>query len=353
MEFIFEYGMFLAKVLTVVFGILGVLITAVSLLNKQSDSKKGVLEINQLNEQYENMSETLLLSSLNSHEQKLKLKELREGKKKKSKSEKLLAKSSKHDIKPKKKVYIIDFNGDVRATEVDNLREEVTAITTQASSSDEVVVRLESGGGTVHGYGLAASQLDRLKKKGIALTVCVDKVAASGGYAMACVADQILAAPFAMIGSIGVVAQLPNFNRLMKKNDIDFEMLTAGEYKRTLTLFGENTQKGREKFVEDLEDIHDLFKEYVHERRPAMDMASVATGEVWLGARAKELNLVDSIQTSDEYIGDCIDESDVFEIKYVIKKSLIDRLGIAAETSLDRLFSKWWARLTQGTERSF
>ena len=217
MEFIFEYGMFLAKVLTVVFGIVGVLITLISLLNKQSDSKKGVLEINQLNQQYENMSETLLLSSLNSHEQKLKLKELREDKKKKSKSEKLLAKSAKHDMKPKKKVYIIDFKGDVRATEVDNLREEVTAITTQASSSDEVVVRLESGGGTVHGYGLAASQLDRLKKKGIALTVCVDKVAASGGYAMACVADQILAAPFAMIGSIGVVAQLPNFSRLMKK----------------------------------------------------------------------------------------------------------------------------------------
>ena len=353
MEFVFEYGMFLAKVLTVIFGILGILITTISLVNKQSDSKKGVFEINRLNEQHENMSETLLLSSLNPYEQKSKLKELKESKKKKAKNEKIMAKASEEDKTEKKKVYIVDFKGDVRATEVDNLREEVTAIMTQASDSDEVVVRLESGGGTVHGYGLAASQLDRLKKKGVSLTICVDKVAASGGYAMACVADQILAAPFAIIGSIGVVAQMPNFNRLMKKNNIDFELLTAGEHKRTLTLFGENTQKGREKFVEDLEEIHELFKEYVRERRPALDMSRVATGEAWLGTRAKQLGLVDDILTSDEYITNCIDASDVFEIKYVTKKSLIDRLGIAAEVSVDRLVSKWWAKLSRGADKNF
>ena len=353
MEFMFEYGMFLAKVFTVIVGILGVLISVISLLNRQSESEKGVFEINRLNEKHENMRDTLLLSSLNPHEQKLKLKELKEIKKRKSKNEKLIAKSSKSDDTEKKKVYIIDFKGDVRATEVHNLREEVTAIITQATSSDEVVVRLESSGGTVHGYGLAASQLDRFKKNEVPLTVCVDKVAASGGYAMACVADQILAAPFAMIGSIGVVAQLPNFNRLMKKNNIDFELLTAGEHKRTLTIFGENTQKGRDKFVEDLQEIHDLFKEYVRERRPSMDIASVATGEVWLGVKAKELGLVDGLLTSDEYIAGCIDESDVFEIKYVTKKTLMDRLGLAVEMSIDRLILRWWARLTQGADKSF
>ena len=108
-------------------------------------------------------------------------------------------------------------------------------------------------------YGLAASQMQRIRDKKLKLTVCVDKVAASGGYMMAVVADKIIAAPFAVLGSIGVLAQVPNFHRLLKKHDVDFEMLTAGKYKRTLTMFGENTDKGREKFQEDIEDTHVLF----------------------------------------------------------------------------------------------
>jgi serine protease SohB len=203
----------------------------------------------------------------------------------------------------------------------------------------------------VHSYGLASSQLDRLRKKNVPLTVCVDKVAASGGYMMACVADKILAAPFAIIGSIGVVAQMPNFNKVLKKYDVEFELLTAGEHKRTLTMFGENTEKGREKFIEELEETHQLFKEYVSTRRPQIDINKIATGEIWYGSRAKDIKLIDDIQTSDEYLVSRIEDADVFEVAYVFKKKLHQRLGIAAEESADRLLVKWWSRLTQSSNK--
>ena len=186
---------------------------------------------------------------------------------------------------------------------------------------------MESGGGMVHSYGLAASQLDRIRQRGVPLTVCVDKVAASGGYMMACVADKVLAAPFAILGSIGVVAQLPNFHRLLKKNNIDFELLTAGEHKRTLTMFGENTDKGREKFVDDLEITHGLFKDYVADRRDSVDIDKVANGDVWFGSMAKEKHLIDEVKTSDEYIVDLAEQRDVYEVSYIMKKDAAREAG--------------------------
>ena len=239
----------------------------------------------------------------------------------------------------------------ISASAVGHLREEITAVLTQATPNDEVLLKLESAGGMVHSYGLASSQLDRLRKKNVPLTVCVDKVAASGGYMMACVADKILAAPFAIIGSIGVVAQMPNFNKVLKKHDVEFELLTAGEHKRTLTMFGENTEKGREKFIEELEDTHQLFKDYVSTRRPQVDIEKIATGEIWFGSRAKDMALIDDIQTSDEYLVSRIEEADVFEVAYVFKKKLHQRLGIAAEESADRLLLKWWSRLTESSNK--
>ena len=207
------------------------------------------------------------------------------------------------------------------------------------------MIRLESAGGMVHSYGLASSQLDRIVKKGIPLTVCVDKVAASGGYMMACVADKIIAAPFSILGSIGVVAQMPNFHRLLKKHDVDYEMLTAGEYKRTLTMFGENTEKGREKFIEDLEQTHDLFKDFVQQHRTEVDINNIATGEVWLGTKALEMKLVDDLKTSDEYLVEKMADADIYEVSYVHKKSLQEKVGLAAENSADRLLMRWWSRL--------
>nr|GFA29209.1 hypothetical protein [Tanacetum cinerariifolium] len=216
-----------------------------------------------------------------------------------------------------------------------------------ATPKDEVVLRLESGGGMVHSYGLASSQLARIRQAGIPLTICIDKVAASGGYMMACIGNRIISAPFAVLGSIGVVAQLPNVNRLLKKHDIDFEVLTAGEYKRTLTVFGENTEKGREKFQEDLDITHELFKNFVASYRPQLQIDEVATGEVWLGLAAKDKQLVDELKTSDEYLSEKAKTSDVFHLHYAERRSLQQRVGLAATASVDRLVTGWWAKLTQ------
>lgn len=221
-----------------------------------------------------------------------------------------------------------------------SLREEITAILTIATPNDEVVLCLESPGGMVHSYGLAASQLTRITKKGIPLTVVVDAVAASGGYMMACIGTKILAAPFAVIGSIGVVAQLPNFHRLLKKNDIDYELFTAGEHKRTVTMFGDNTAENKAKFVEELEDTHNLFKSFVSEHRPQVNIDAVATGETWYGQRAIENNLIDDIQTSDEYLMSMRDDSHIYRVSYELKKSLQEKLGIAVQYAADGVLSK-------------
>jgi serine protease SohB len=260
LEFLYDYGLFIAKAVTIVIAILVVVGGIIALASKQKQGK-GNLEITSLSERLEDIADharQLLLS-------KEELKELNKQKKKAAKQEakEQKSKSKSEDDKAEGKVFVIDFNGSMDAKEVENLREEVTTILTIAKPEDEVLVRLESGGGVVHGYGLAASQLQRFKDKDIKLTVAVDKVAASGGYMMTCVADHVLAAKFAIIGSIGVIAQLPNFSKLLKKSNIEFEQHTAGAFKRTLTMFGENNDQGREKFREELEEVHTMFKGFV------------------------------------------------------------------------------------------
>ena len=244
------------------------------------------------------------------------------------------AEHSGHAAEVRRRVFVLTFNGDIAASAVDNLRIEVSAVLGAANDGDEVVVRVESAGGTVHGYGLGASQLARVRGRGVALTVAVDKVAASGGYLMAAVADRILAAPFAVVGSIGVLAQVPNVHRLLKKHDVDVEVLTAGRFKRTLDVFGENTDEGREKLRDELADVHALFQEYVGSWRPKVDLEQVATGEAWYGQRALDRALVDELITSDEYLARACEDADVFEVAWVQPKRPIDRLlGQAAEAA--------------------
>lgn len=239
-----------------------------------------------------------------------------------------------HAPEVRRRVFVLTFNGDIAASAVDNLRIEISAVLGAANDGDEVVVRVESAGGTVHGYGLGASQLARVRGRGVALTVAVDKVAASGGYLMAAVADRILAAPFAVVGSIGVLAQVPNVHRLLKKHDVDVEVLTAGRFKRTLDVFGENTEEGREKLRDELADVHALFQEYVGSWRPKVDLEQVATGEAWYGQRALDRALVDELITSDEYLARACEDADVFEVAWVQPKRPIDRLlGQAAEAA--------------------
>ena len=356
MDFLLEYGLFFAKIATFVIAVIILLSIAVAISQKSKQTaKKGHLEITPLNQFYDEMSDAIKYAVMDEHQQKVESKKQHKEKQKKSKEQqKALKKAAKSDteaVEQKPRVFVVNFHGNISASAVTNLREEVTAILSQATDKDEVVVRLESGGGMVHSYGLASSQLDRIRKRKIPLTICVDKVAASGGYMMACVADKILAAPFAILGSVGVVAQLPNFNKVLKKHDVDFELLTAGEHKRTLTMFGENTDSAREKFLEDLQDTHELFKEFVSEHRPAVDIAKIATGEVWFGLRALDLKLADELQTSDEYLVCRAQQADVFEVAYVLKKKLHQRLGFAAEESADRLMLRWWERLTDSNQR--
>src|SRR4051812_40569213 len=244
------------------------------------------------------------------------------------------------------RVFVLEFKGDLFATAVQSLREEVTAIAAVAGKEDEVVVRLESAGGAVPHYGLAAAQLLRLRERGIKVTVCIDRIAASGGYMMACVADAIVAAPFAIIGSIGVVAQVPNLHRLLKKHDVDFQEMTAGEFKRTVSVFGEITERGRQKFQEELEDVHVLFKEFVKVHRPKLDVERVATGEHWLARRGLELGLVDELRTSDELLVDRAAVANLYQMSFERPRSLRERLGAMAATAIDRSLA---ALLTPGS----
>jgi serine protease SohB len=351
LEFLTEYGLFLAKTLTFVVAIFVIVSLVASLSGRSKKSDKGQIEVTKLNEKFDHLRESLRDAMLDEDEykefEKAEKKRLKEEKAQKKKAAKNKSESAdaENAATAKKRVFVLDFHGDIKASEVDSLREEITTVLTIAKPTDEVVVKVESGGGMVHSYGLASSQLVRITDKKIPLTVCVDKVAASGGYMMACVADKIVAAPFAILGSIGVVAQLPNFHKLLKKNDIDYEMFTAGEYKRTVTMFGENTEKGRAKFVEELEDTHVLFKQFVSEHRPQVDVEKVATGEVWFGARAKEVNLIDELQTSDEYLFAQAEAADIYEVEFTHKKTLPEKLGLAAQSAVDRLLMTWWERL--------
>jgi len=339
MEFLTEYGMFLLKTVTIVavpvFLIGG---AALAILLKAREGTGRRLRI-------EPMGQRLAQYELQIRAQCEPRKVFKATLAAYKDQEKARAKEGPEAVRAKR-VFVLDFQGDIRATAVAALREEITAVLTCATQEDEVVVRLESPGGTVHGYGLGAAELHRLKLRGIPLTVAVDKIAASGGYLMACVADKILAAPFAVIGSIGVIMQLPNFHKLLRENRIDFEQIAAGEYKRTLTVFGENTEKGRAKVREEVEETHRLFKEFVRDFRGEVSIEEVATGEHWYGIAALERKLVDVIQTSDDYLFELSrGGADCLEIHYEERQPLSQRLFGLAAASLRRLGSRLAARL--------
>ena len=369
MDFFFEYLMFLGQVVTLVVAFL-IIASFLAGLSGGHQGDQGHLVIRKLNERLRELRFTMenhLLSADEAKRQhKSETKSEKAEAKKVAKAVKLAAKQkpeTKTANEPtaaaiseegpdnaqvaakevtklegqKDRTFVIHFDGDTAASGVDFLSVEISAVLTMAGPNDEVVVCLESPGGMVHSYGLAASQMMRIRNKGIPLTAIVDRVAASGGYLMAAVANRILAAPFAVIGSIGVVAQIPNLHRLLKKNDVDVEVLTAGKYKRTLTLLGENTDEGREKFREELEDVHALFQEFVAENRPELDIEAVATGEAWYGKRALELKLVDGLATSDEYLIELCETRDVFEVTWEETKKPIDRVLDKFNGMLDRV----------------
>ncbi|WXL27977.1 protease SohB [Ectopseudomonas mendocina] len=335
MEFLADYIGFLAKTVTVVVALVVVLLTIAAIRSKGRQGT-GQLQVSKLNDFFKGLQERVEHAVLNKEQLKAA-----------GKAEAKAAKLEKKAGATKPRVYVLDFEGDIKASATESLRHEITAVLSMATPADEVVVRLESGGGMVHSYGLASSQLARIRQAGVPLTICIDKVAASGGYMMACIGNRIMSAPFAVLGSIGVVAQMPNIHRLLKKHDIDVEVLTAGEFKRTLTVLGENTEKGREKFQEDLETTHELFKGFVAQYRPQLDIEKIATGEVWLGMAAKEKQLVDELKTSDEYLAERAKVAELYHLHFAQKKTLQERVGIVGSVALDQFVLGWLSRLQQ------
>ncbi len=327
-QFFAEYGLFLLKVLTIVAAIIVVIVAAASAGRR---AQLEALEIENLNKKYKTLADTLRNAIASKGERKKAVKARR-------KEEKAEAKAPSG----KPRTFVIDFKGDLKATAVASLREEVTAILDVAEQDDEVIVRLENHGGVVHEHGLAASQLSRIRDREIPLIVCVDKVAASGGYLMACVASKVYAAPFAILGSIGVLAQIPNFNRMLDSHGVDFEQITAGKHKRTVTMFGKNTDEDRAKLKEELEDVHTLFKDAVSRYRPELDLDQVATGEHWYGTRALELGLADEIRTSDELLKERIDERDLYKVTYKIKQPLQKRVMANIDSLLEKAEASSW-----------
>ncbi|MCB0422099.1 MAG: protease SohB [Bdellovibrionales bacterium] len=331
-EYLVEFALFSGKTLIVVGGIMAVMITLAILIAKGKGQKPS-LDVEDLTKKFRKYKELLEDEVLTNKE----LKAVRKERKKREAEE-------EKSVKSLPKVFVIDFEGDIKASAVEQMQDEITAILSMAEKTDEVVFRLESPGGMVHSYGFAAAQMLRIREQQIPLTVCVDKVAASGGYMMACTANKIIAAPFAILGSIGVLAQVPNLHRLLKKNNIDYEEIKAGEYKRTISLLGEITDKGREKFMEQIEDTHKLFKEFVGENRQSLEIAAVATGETWYGSQALAKGLIDKIQTSDQYLLERSTDHKVIKISMKPKKSVVDKLTESAslliERSLEKLLTK-------------
>ena len=348
MNWFSQYALFLAETATVVIAILSILLF-ISSQRRKLPTVSGRLSVKDISQEYEQIKDDILMSSMDELEAKQYTKDLKKQKKLEKKQTKLAVKqkqkqkqkqdkSSNQIAGAKPKLFVLSFNGSMDAHEVEELRQEITAVLAIIKPEDQVVIKLESPGGVVHGYGLAASQLLRFRARNIPFTAVVDKVAASGGYMMACTANKIIAAPFAIVGSIGVVAQIPNFNRLLKKHDVDIELQTAGEYKRTLTMFGENTDEGRQKFKQELEETHLLFKDFVKEYRPNVDIEQVATGEHWFAAQAKDKGLVDQISTSDDFILSHLDTHKIISVSFQRKQKLSEKISKNVVKSVERLF---------------
>jgi serine protease SohB len=289
-EFLAAYGLFLAQLATL--GVVLVVIVVVIVSSRRRGHAEGLV-VEHLNRRFEDSADELNLAIEGKGRYKKTLKARQKERKREDK-----ARGKQGSTKPR--LYVLDFKGDLRASAAASLREEVSAVLRVAKPGEQVLLRLENSGGTVHEHGFAASQLTRLKQHRLTLLVAVDKVAASGGYLMACVADRL------------------------------------GRYKRTLTVFGKNTDEGREKLQQEVEDIHELFKAQIREHRPLVDLERVATGEHWYGVRALDLKLVDELKTSDDILLEAAKDHDLYHIAYKRRRSWQERMIGGAESLLTR-----------------
>jgi serine protease SohB len=332
MPFWLDIAAFALKALLIVAAI-GALAVLIARLTRSGEPKDEEIKVRSLNERYDDMRDALNAALLDKKARKALLK----ARKKEAKAK---AKARTGGDDPAKRLYVLAFKGDMRASAVKRLGHEIDAVLTVARpGTDEVALRLDSPGGTVTGYGLAAAEILRLRERKIAVTALVDQVAASGGYMMACAADRIVAAPFAVVGSIGVVAPVPNLHRLLKKNEIDFEEITAGEWKRSVSVLGEITPAGREHFRGKLDATHGAFKTFVQQCRPDVDIDQVANGDHWLASEALALGLVDQLSTGDDYLFRARESARLFEVSTEARKTLLQQIlsgvGVAARRAAD------------------
>jgi serine protease SohB len=332
MPFWLDVAAFVIKALIIVVA-LAALVFLVARLARSAETKDREIKVRSLNERYDDLRDSLNAALLDKRQRKALIKTRKKEKK------------ARRSDDSTKRIFVLAFKGDMRARAVKELGMAIDAVLTIARpGTDEVVLRLDSPGGTVTGYGLGAAEILRLREHKIKVTASVDQVAASGGYMMACAADRIVAAPFAVVGSIGVVAPIPNLHRLLQKNEIDFEEMTAGEFKRSVSVLGEITPAGREHFRGKLEDMHGAFKTHVARCRPNVDIASVANGDTWLASEAVALGLVDEISTGDEILFRVRESARLYEVTVETPKTLMQQLlsgiGGAARAAADFMVSR-------------
>lgn len=244
----------------------------------------------------------------------------------------------------RKTAVLLSFNGDINATEVIEFGRAVSMIVQMKDLVSEVYIIINSGGGVVNGYGLLASEIERLHYSEIETYALIDQVAASGGYMAACVANHVVAAPFAYIGSIGVVSEMPNFNQILSDNGINIEQHTAGKSKRTVTPLGKITDEDRNEFKKKLERIHRSFINHVSHYRNINDAdenknSIIFSGDYWIAEETVELELglVDEISTSQEFLLDKMKEYNIIEITFQENKTKKSKLSLL--NSLTTLFS--------------
>lgn len=225
---------------------------------------------------------------------------------------------------------VLRFEGDTMATGRQDFARMVDEVLHNKERIQRVIVVVNSPGGGVSVYGQMFAGMERMRNAGVDVTACVDTYAASGGYLMSVPAQRIIAAPFAMVGSIGVVSEFMNFNKLLRRLGVEPMTITAGELKRTVTPLSEVTEENKAAYKAQLEAIHRQFIAVVKKYRE-VDADRVCTGNHWTAAESVELklNLVDGLATSQEYLFEANQTEDLVTISKLQNPYEKSVLGLA------------------------
>jgi signal peptide peptidase SppA len=213
-----------------------------------------------------------------------------------------------------------------------------------------VALLINSPGGAPTQSGLVAERIRQLAdKKGVPVLAFAEDVAASGGYWLACAADEIYAHRTSMVGSIGVISGGFGFTGLLDRFGVERRLHTAGENKARLDPFSPEKPEDVEWLKKMHSQLHELFVDWVKERRGdrLSSTEGLFTGDIWLGSKALELGLIDGLGSLREVIAERYPDAEIFIAE--AKKPLLARLGLgapaAASAMLDAVTHKAaWSR---------